>query len=219
MPDNAGRTIAIGDIHGCAGALSTLIEAIRPSPDDLVIPLGDYIDRGPDSAGVLDRLIDLGARCRMVPLLGNHEEMLLAARADPWALQFWLACGGAVTLASYRGEAALAAIPAEHWAFLERCRKVFQTDTHVFVHSKEGFRLPAEAEDGRPLWPLFSGKVGVVGHTAQRDGEIRDEGSVVYIDTACHSGGWLTALEVHTGEVWQANERGEVRARSLSRAG
>jgi serine/threonine protein phosphatase 1 len=74
------REIAVGDSHGCSKALHALIEAIQPSPEDTIITLGDYIDWGPDSRGVLDQLIALGQRCTLVPLRGNHEEMLLAAR-------------------------------------------------------------------------------------------------------------------------------------------
>ena len=77
-----GRTIAIGDIHGCSAALAALVAAIEPSKDDTVITLGDYIDRGPDSRGVLDQLIALAARCRLIPLLGDHEEMLLDTLRD-----------------------------------------------------------------------------------------------------------------------------------------
>lgn len=206
-----GRTIAIGDIHACSLALAALIEAIQPRPEDVLVPLGDYIDRGLDSCGVLDQLIRLGRVCRLVPVLGNHEEMLLAARSDAWALEVWLACGGQTTLDAYGDDPRLDVIPRRHWAFLESCCKVHETPTHVFTHAKETFRLPAEPEDERPLFPLFSGKVGIVGHTAQRSGEILDEGCLKCIDTYCHGGGWLTALEVHTGQVWQASERGQLR--------
>jgi predicted phosphodiesterase len=57
------RTIAIGDIHGCSQALKDLIEAIKPRPEDLLVTLGDYINRGPDSRGVLDQLIALEQNC------------------------------------------------------------------------------------------------------------------------------------------------------------
>ena len=76
------RTIAIGDIHGCSAALDALLNAIRPRPEDCIVTLGDYINRGPDSRGVIERLIELKDRCRLVPLLGNHEEMLFEALAD-----------------------------------------------------------------------------------------------------------------------------------------
>ena len=208
----AGRTIAIGDIHGCSAALAALVNAIDPCPEDTLVPLGDYIDRGIDSKGVLDQLIALARRCRLVPLLGNHEEMLLAARPDAWSLKFWLACGGVTTLDSYGQDVGPKAIPPGHWAFLESCRKVYETETHVFVHAKGGFRFPNDPEDDRPLWPRFSGKVGVVGHTAQHSGEILDEGFLKCIDTYCHGGGWLTALEVNSGQVWQAIERGQLRS-------
>jgi serine/threonine protein phosphatase 1 len=56
------RTIAIGDIHGCAIALAKLIDAVAPQPDDTVVPLGDYVDRGIDSRGVIDQLISLAGR-------------------------------------------------------------------------------------------------------------------------------------------------------------
>src|SRR5918994_272072 len=95
------RTIAIGDIHGCSAALAALIEAIAPRPEDVVVPLGDYIDRGPDSRGVLDLMIDLGWRCRLVPLLGNHDQMLLDVRAGRYPISWLLDMGGAATLASY----------------------------------------------------------------------------------------------------------------------
>ena len=80
------RTIAIGDIHGCSAALDALLEAIRPRPEDCIVTLGDYINRGPDSRGVIERLIELKDRCRLVPLLGNHEEMLFEALADSYPL-------------------------------------------------------------------------------------------------------------------------------------
>jgi serine/threonine protein phosphatase 1 len=71
------RTIAIGDIHGCATALKTLVQAIAPGPADTLIPLGDVIDRGPQSRQVIEQLLELRARCQLRPVLGNHEEMLL----------------------------------------------------------------------------------------------------------------------------------------------
>src|SRR5262245_28876628 len=95
------RIIAIGDIHGCATALRTLLEAIKPGPDDVLVPLGDYIDRGPDSRDVIDSLIGLQAQCTLVPLLGNHEEMLFTARLSKGDLRFWLNFGGDETLRSY----------------------------------------------------------------------------------------------------------------------
>jgi len=77
------RTIAIGDIHGCSAALDALLEAFQPSSEDTIVTLGDYINRGPDSRGVIDKLIELKDRCRLVPLRGNHEEMCASAEPRP----------------------------------------------------------------------------------------------------------------------------------------
>jgi serine/threonine protein phosphatase 1 len=98
--DMAGRTIAIGDIHGCSVALSSLIEAFAPTSEDTIITLGDYIDRGPDSRGVLDKLIALSNRCQLIPLLGNHEERLFDALHSTKYLKRWLVNGGTDTLRS-----------------------------------------------------------------------------------------------------------------------
>src|SRR3954465_12751867 len=115
------RTIAIGDIHGCSAALDALLDAIRPRPEDTIVTLGDYIDRGPDSRGVLDLLIDLGRRCRLVPLLGNHDEMLLGVRTSRHPISWLVGMGGNATLDSYGPARDLSLIPAEHFEFLERC--------------------------------------------------------------------------------------------------
>src|SRR5437762_13737020 len=92
------RTIAIGDVHGCSRALEALLHTIRPRPDDVIVTLGDYVNRGPDSRGVLDRLIALERQCHLVPLLGNHDQKLLAAIAgEAGALVDWLDMGGVAT--------------------------------------------------------------------------------------------------------------------------
>jgi serine/threonine protein phosphatase 1 len=223
----AGRTIAIGDIHGCLDALDALIEALGPGPEDTLVTLGDHIDRGPDSRGVLDRLLALARRCRLVPLLGNHEEMLAAALGDLTALRRWLTMGGADTLRSYGWapggpRRTLASwIPERHRQFLAGCRPYHETATHLFVHA--GFlpdlpmdRQPALAlrwrvTDAQTARPHRSGKVAVVGHTPQRSGEVLDLGFLVCVDTNCARGGWLTALETDTGRVWQADRAGKLR--------
>ncbi len=216
-----GRTIAIGDIHGCEIAFRALIEAISPQTDDTIVTLGDYIDRGADSKGVIDRLIELERTCHLVSLLGNHEELMLNARKDKGGLAFWQACGGAATLESYDELERIEAVPEEHWDFLERCGTYHASEGHFFVHANYDPAKPLEEQDRRHLlWlslrdsipgPHYSGSVAICGHTPQRDGRILDLGYLKCIDTDCCHLGWLTALDVESGHAWQVNESGELK--------
>ncbi|MDJ0562930.1 MAG: metallophosphoesterase, partial [Microcystis sp. M49629_WE12] len=73
------RTLAIGDIHGCSKALDHLLEIVNPKPQDTLITLGDYVNKGRDSKGVIDRLISLHKQGNLIPLKGNHEIIMLQA--------------------------------------------------------------------------------------------------------------------------------------------
>src|SRR5687767_10529601 len=97
------RVLAIGDVHGCVAALDTLLTAVRPAADDVVVTLGDYVDRGPRSREVLERLIALASSCQLVPILGNHDQMMIDARSGDPDKQWWLEdeSFGALTLGSY----------------------------------------------------------------------------------------------------------------------
>jgi serine/threonine protein phosphatase 1 len=74
-----GRTIAVGDGHGCPAASAALVRAVDPTPPDTLVFPDGHIDRGPDGRGVLEQVMGLAERCIAVPLLGDHEEMMLAA--------------------------------------------------------------------------------------------------------------------------------------------
>jgi serine/threonine protein phosphatase 1 len=212
------RTIAVGDIHGCSTALAGLLAALDPKPDDTIVTLGDYINRGIDTRGVLDQLIDLEGRCHLVPLLGNHEEMMLGAREGREDFEFFMACGGIATLDSYGSTGQLDLIPSEHWAFLKRCRNFFETEQHIFLHANYKAGLPIDRLDSHTLrWLSLrdympsrqhrSGKIAILGHTPQPD--VLDLGYLKCIDTGCCTGGWLTALDVESGQLWQVDEGGE----------
>jgi len=220
------RTLAIGDIHGCARALAALLAAVQPRPDDLIVTLGDYVDRGPDSRGVLDRLIDLYASGQLIPLRGNHDLMMLHARQWREAGSVWLACGGRTTLASYgiaeNGAIDFQPVPETHWHFLEQnCVNWYETKTHLFVHASVYPDLPlCDQPEGILLWEKLagpvthvSGKIVVCGHTRQPLGVPVSWGKTVCIDTGAYAeNGWLTCLDVEAGCYWQANECGQLRA-------
>jgi serine/threonine protein phosphatase 1 len=215
------RTIAIGDIHGCVAALDAVLDAIGPTADDRLIVLGDYVDRGPDSRGVVERLLELGRHTPTVTLLGNHEEMLLASCEDDQELQAWLSFGGAETLASYRAEHPRE-LPEAHLRFIEANCNFAESDRHFFAHANYLAELPLDEQPWNTLrweslWQRIppqhtSGKQAIVGHTAQRDGEIWDLGHLRCIDTYCHGGRWLTALDVESGYIWQADREGTMRS-------
>jgi serine/threonine protein phosphatase 1 len=214
------RTIAIGDIHGCSAALEARLKAIRPCPQDLIVTLGDYINRGPDSKGVIERLIALANRCRLVPLLGNHDQMLLEAGSGLHTMT-WMRMGGIATLQSYGINRGLNRIPDEHTRFLETCLDYYETETHIFVHANYFPHTPMDEQPVTMLrWesithmtpgPHETGKIVIVGHTSQKSGEILDLGHVKCIDTYCYGGAWLTALDVDTDEIWQADRDGNFR--------
>ncbi|MBN2476216.1 MAG: serine/threonine protein phosphatase [Pirellulales bacterium] len=216
-----GRFLAISDIHGCLAALQTILQAIGPQPDDTIIPLGDYVDRGPDSQGVIDELIALGRRCRLIPILGNHDEIMrdiCEGQSDLY--DDWLVFGGDATVGSYDGLVP-EAVPPEHVAFLQSCRPFYETERHFFVHGNYWPAVPLEAQSRMVLrWeslkmrrpgPHISGKIAIVGHTAQKSGEILDLGYLKCIDTCCYGSGWLTAMDMETGQTWQADKRGKMR--------
>jgi serine/threonine protein phosphatase 1 len=219
------RLIAIGDIHGCSTALAALLKAIAPQPEDTIITLGDYVDRGIDSKGVLDQLLNLGSRCKLVAIRGNHDQTLLDAFDDEAAYRLFMEMGGITTLDSYGDTGQLDLVPEEHRNFLRSCRLYFETATHFFVHANYSSLLPLPEQDDRVLlWlslrdyvpgPHCSGKVAVLGHTPQESGEILDLGHLVCLDTGCATGGWLTGLDLGRGEVWRVDENGRLKGQPM----
>lgn len=222
-----GRALAIGDIHGCLTALESLLAIVKPCAADTIIALGDYVDRGPDSRGVVERLLTLETSCTLIPLLGNHEQMLLDAAQTPEILPSWLMFGGLETLASYgipREGYSADAIPATHRAFFsQRCRDWYETDTHLFVHAGVEPKLPLDQQQMEVLrWdklrdrgPHISGKIAVCGHTRQISGLPLDLGHTICIDTWVYGDGWLTCLDVASRHFWQANQQAETREGEL----
>ena len=217
------RTLALGDVHGCSAALAAVLAAVDVRPDDLLIPVGDYVDRGPDSAGVIATLIALAGRCHLIPVRGNHDQMMLDARRDEHERDLWLRCGGDATVASYGRS--LADVPGDHWAFLGRtCVDSVETATHLFVHGGAVADVPVERQPPAvlqwqpfpPAGPHRSGKGIVCGHTRQRDGRPRSVGHAVCVDTGVERGDWLTVLDVAAGRYWQADEAGQVREGTLA---
>jgi serine/threonine protein phosphatase 1 len=214
-----GREYAIGDVHGCLRALDTLLDEIAPAQSDTLVFLGDYVDRGPDSSGVIDRLIHLQRSCNAVFIKGNHEEMMLRARSDLRVWRMWMANGGTETTRSYGQSGYPDNVPNEHWEFLESSIDWHETDAHIFVHAPIRSDRPVAEQSIRDLrWtfeipstPHLSGKTVVCGHLAQESGRPVIAGSTILIDTWAYGGGWLTALDLGSRDAIQAGQSGDRR--------
>jgi serine/threonine protein phosphatase 1 len=134
--------IAVGDLHGCGRTLDAMLRTLEPTTDDHVVFIGDYVDRGPDSRGVLERLIELeagsvartGPRCTF--LRGNHDQMMLDYLDTGGSnLVLWRMNGGLSTMANYLTRAGTLDVPAEHLAFQRRTEMLHETEDFVFVHA------------------------------------------------------------------------------------
>ena len=206
MPPSDGQaTYVIGDIHGCLQPLQRLLQKIAPQPDDEVVFIGDYIDRGPQSREVVDHVLGLPYRC--VFLLGNHEKMLLDF-LDGTDEGLYLANGGASTLKSYGGD--FSTLPAAHLSFFRNLRLMYETDGYLFVHA--GIRPLIPLQDQmvddlvwiRQEFFQFIGrfpKPVVFGHTPLRQVLLSEDR--IGIDTGCVYGGKLTCLKLPEREIIQ----------------
>ena len=212
------RKFVIGDVHGCAKTLKTLIEKrLELKKPDKLFLLGDYVDRGPDSKGVLDYLMQLQeAGFQVHCLKGNHEDMMLRFLAGP-ADENWLFNGGDATLVSY-GVSLTAAgfgphwledlrlrlvetIPDEHRRFLETLDSSYTVGDYLFVHAGIRPGVPLDAQ--RPVDLIWIrdrfldsredfGKCVVHGHTISNQPEVR--ANRIGIDTGAFYTNRLTCL-------------------------
>lgn len=199
---------AIGDIHGCAHELEILLERMSPTSSDTVIFLGDYIDRGPDSRGVIEQILQLKKRCKVVTLKGNHEALFLDFLEAPQSVGagLFILNGGSATLASYAGPGGTFEIPESHIKFFYGLKTCFETDDYFFVHagvpSKPLKDIDVKAEEQNLLWmrqPFLSTdykweKRIVHGHTPCDQPEIKE--NRINVDTGAVYDGVLTAIEL-----------------------
>ncbi|RTL50065.1 MAG: serine/threonine protein phosphatase [Bradyrhizobiaceae bacterium] len=200
------RTYAVGDVHGCLRQLKQLVELCEQDAsehDARFIFLGDYIDRGPDSRGAIKFLMALQhARPKQVIcLMGNHEDMLLAATDHPDWEDRWLRNGGIQTLESY-GVSNAYQIPKDHIDWLRQLPKFHDDGLRFFVHAGVDPHRPlAQQDDLDLLWirePFLSSnkrfeRLIVHGHTPTENGEPDIRTNRVNIDTGAVFGNPLTA--------------------------
>lgn len=207
------RIYAIGDVHGCAAELESLLARLKIDKQTLVIFLGDYVDRGFESRRVIDVVLDLKKRCEVVALMGNHEAMFLdfLERPESVGAGLFILNGGSATLANYGGPGGSFEIPETHFDFLRRLKLYFETPKHFFVHAgvplrKKLANLDPILDRETFLWtrgPFLTtkeswDKIIVHGHTPSEQPELHP--NRINVDTGCVFGGTLTAYEVGTNE-------------------
>lgn len=128
------KYLAIGDVHGCSRSLEALLDKLTKYDDRKYVFIGDYIDRGPDSKGVVDLLLDFRQQQDCVFLRGNHEQMLLDA-IEYGDLNMWLMNGGRSTLESYQASNNQIDLSKEHLEFYRKTRLYYDTPEYFFVHA------------------------------------------------------------------------------------
>jgi serine/threonine protein phosphatase 1 len=228
-PTTGGRRVyAVGDVHGRLDALQPLIrtiaddlEAAPPSQPAMLVFLGDYVDRGPESRGVVDMILRMKGQAGLEvrTLKGNHEEALLQFLAQPTFGAAWLEHGGGATLASYGVQppasrtdpdawaevsAAFAeALPPEHLAFYRGLELMLDLGDYAFVHAGVRPGVPWNQQAERDmLWIRQEflqekgpfGKVIVHGHTPMEEAQVLPHR--IGVDTGCYATGVLTAVRL-----------------------
>ena len=219
--DRPQAVYAIGDVHGCHDLLRRLEDRIFETARDIegpkwIIMLGDYIDRGPKSASVIDHLMaPVGHGFQRICLAGNHEDAFLDFIGNPVSSHAWLNFGGLETLRSYgiskvpaRRDAMAALlesyVPGEHIDFLSRLPSLLACPGLCFAHAGLEPGTPLEDQtDETLLWrrplasdPPIASDIGVLVHGHTPVTEIKMIGGRINVDTGAYMSGQLSAVRI-----------------------
>jgi serine/threonine protein phosphatase 1 len=213
-----GRIIAIGDVHGCFKTVEKVLsEDLGIRKEDEIYFMGDYIDRGKNSKGVIELIFNLRTNGYSIHTLrGNHEQMLLDSIADSSKLPIWLRNGGVATLKSF-GISSLNELDDEYLKFFEDTQLYIELPGYIFVHAGLNFNQPDIFSDTHAmLWarnftsdqPSLGTRIMVYGHTPKPLNDILTQsGNCLNIDGGCvyddYPGlGYLVALDVHAKKFY-----------------
>ncbi len=196
------QTFVIPDIHGRLDLLDEGLAAIAvraKGEKDTIVTIGDYVDKGPASRGVIDRLMPgVGDRFALVTLKGNHDAMMAGALRDHSKMADWLAKGGDEALASYGGDAAC--VPQSHVDWLDRLRLLYLDSHRLYVHAGVDAKIALDEQSEETLlWKRYPkgysqgfGDLHIVhGHDNHPDGPLLFEGRT-NLDTLAWRTGRLT---------------------------
>lgn len=217
------RLIAIGDIHGCFKSFRTLCEKkLKIEKADKIVLLGDYIDRGRDSKAVVDYIIDLKeSGYDIIPLIGNHEDMLLNAyfSDENTPLLLWLQNRGGTTLKSF-GIDSVKGLERRYMDFFRHLYDYYEYENYLFVHAGFNSMLENPFEDKNAMvWsraesfdhPMLKDRVIVHGHTPIPaevcKKQVKSGSKVINVDTGCVYGrifglGKLSAVELFSRKLF-----------------
>lgn len=221
------RKIAISDIHGCNESFHALLDQVALSKSDELYLLGDYIDRGPDTRGLINKILYIQKNGYIIKcLLGNHEQMMIDALADinEADFQLWLTNGGVETLESYMENGKLT-IPNTHYDFFDNLDLYYEIDEYILVHAGLNFKMPEPlADEVSMLWirdwyhnlnrTWLGERIIVHGHTPMPKVEIEKQFEnlkklpVLDIDGGCvHKGkrrgvGYLVAFDLTNRKLY-----------------
>ncbi len=225
MPNTSYKSIfAIGDIHGCNTELRLLLQKLPLSEETLVVFLGDYIDRGSDSKGVIDTILELKTRIPVVTLKGNHEDMFLDFLKHPESpgAGMFIFNGGSATLSSYEASPGHFEVPREHLKFFNELKHCFETEHYFFVHAgvpNVPLRdLDVQLHGDQMMWirsaflnSNFHWEKQIVhGHTPVETIEILP--NRVNVDTGCVYDNKLTAIELPEYRVYSVDKQNKAEA-------
>jgi serine/threonine protein phosphatase 1 len=212
-----GKIFAIGDIHGCLSYLEDLVAKITVDPDeDRIVFIGDYVDRGPDAKGVVEFILELKRKYKIICLVGNHERLMMDYYDYGFNKAIWFANGGTSTVASYgiiaTPEGKKINFPETHLRFFRSLLPYYETEDYFFVHAGLKPDVPLTQQDPIDLvWirddfidsDYDFGKRVIFGHTPRLHGPYIDPYKIG-IDTGAVYGGMLTCLELPDIKFYQA---------------
>ncbi len=179
------RTLIIGDIHGCSGTFRKMVqEEMQLQKDDQLFLLGDYIDRGPDSKGVVDFILELRQKGFQVRTLrGNHEQLLIESANSKMVQGMWLNNGGVTTLESFGIKSVLELDPVYQQFFL-KTEFYVETKDFILVHASLNFKAEDPLQDKMAMMWLreykdennyMNGRILIHGHTPKKGVFIRSQ--------------------------------------------